>query len=791
MIWIKRILLTLLLLLIVAIGTGYYLFRKVVPNYEGKQNLTILDQDVEVLFDHHGIPHIKAKNSEDGYKALGYLMASERLFQMEMLRRVGSGTLSEIIGDKGLKADLFFRTSGLPAISRKHASDFLQHGDPAHVIECQSFIDGINAFIAEGNLPIEFTLAGIEAQDFRIEDMYYTAGYMAYSFALAAQTDLLATELEQEHGYAWTVGLGLHGDMLPPFNKSCLDSIPEAGSIPNVLSELGIPVFTGSNAWALNSSKTATGNAILCNDTHIGFGIPQVWYEADLSFGDFAFYGNFIPGVPYALVGHNLQHGWGLTMFENDDIDFYRIRESENPNQYVFNDDVLDYGVRVEIISVKDKPDTTIEVKETIHGPIMNGAIAALKTLPTVSMRWEYLLGENRLLEAFRGMAHTETLDDFKNQLSMIHAPGLNVVYADTSDHIGWWACARLPERPEVTDSKMIILGFDSSTIIRSYRPFELNPHCIDPESGFVSTANEQPITPDSLYIPGYYVPPARAMRIKSLINEKDNWDIDGMKNMMLDVVNPFDALLARNIKEILEKEQTWNEYEKACLALLEWDGSYDIDSPSPVLFQPLQVALMREGLKDEMSPLQFDRFCETHFMRRACILAISDTNHVMWDITTTSDVENMEDHVIAVFRDVTSRLSQEYGSDPTSWKWGDMHRWKPTHPFGELPLIGKLLNSKEYPIYGGNETISQFGYTPTDKLHIKARFGAQMRIVIDMNNISESWSVTPCGQSGHRLSPYYLDQSELYLNKQFRAQTMQPIEGSSYVKKLLLTAGN
>jgi penicillin G amidase len=789
MIWIKRILFTLLFLLAVALGTGYYLFNKAVPTYEGQLELSILDEDVDVLFDNHGIPHINAQSAADGYKALGYLMASERLFQMEMLRRVGSGTLSEIIGDKGLKADLFFRTSGLPVTSRNHAAIFLKQGNPEHIIECQSFIVGINTFIDEGNLPIEFTLAGIEPLHFSIEDLYYTAGYMAYSFALAAQTDLLATELQQEHGYDWTVGLGLHGDVLPPFNQSCVDTIPDAGSIPNVLEELGIPVFTGSNAWALNSSKTTTGNAILCNDTHIGFGIPQVWYEADLSFGDFSFYGNFIPGVPYALVGHNLHHAWGLTMFENDDIDFYRIRESEEG--YLFNDNEQRYTIRSEVIEIKDRSDTTIEVKETLHGPIMNGAIAALSTLPTVSMRWEYLLGENKLMEAFRGMAHATNLPDFETSLAYIHAPGLNVVYADTADHIGWWACARLPERPIGTDSKMIIYGADSSTYITSYRPFTSNPHCVDPESGFVSTANEQPITPDSLYIPGYYVPPARAMRIKEILNERNDWDVEGMKKMMLDVVNPFDAQLASGLKEILKKEQTWTDFEKGCLTLLDWDGSYDIANPSPVLFQPLQVALMRQGLKDEMSPSQFDRFCETHYMRRACVVAISNAQHPMWDVTTTSELETMEDHVVLVFKDVTSRLAQEYGNNPSSWKWGDMHRWQPTHPFGELPLIGGLLNSEEFPVYGGNETISQFGYTPTDKLHVKARFGAQMRIVIDMNSIADSWSVTPCGQSGHRLSPHYLDQSELYVNKQFRAQTMQPQESDANFKKLLLTAGN
>lgn len=782
---------TLVFLVVAGFAIAYYLFYKSVPKYEGETNLSILNEDVEVVFDEFGIPHITASSSEDGYKALGYVMASERLFQMEMLRRVGSGTLSEIIGDKGLKADLFFRTSGLPAISRQHASSFLSSSNKRQIIECQSFIDGINAFISEGNLPIEFTLAGIEARPFTIDDLYYTAGYMAYSFAMAAQTDLLATELELQHGYQWVTDLGLHGDVLPPFNESCVDSIGVIEPIENVLSDLNLPTFTGSNSWAVSGSITSTGNAILCNDTHIGFGIPQVWYEADLEFGDLAFYGNFIPGVPYALVGHNLHHGWGLTMFENDDIDFYRIRESENEDEYLFNNSPLPYQVRTEVIKVKDRADTTIIVKETIHGPIMNGAIAALATLPTVSMRWEYLQGENLLLDAFRGLAHAKTLSDFESSLALIHAPGLNVVYADTSNHIGWWACARLPQRPEGTDSKMIISGFDSSTFITSYRPFSTNPHCIDPVEGFVSTANEQPVTPDSMFIPGYYLPPARALRIKQILSSRENWDVEGMKAMMLDVINPFDAQIAHNLKQLLLNHDGWNDYEKQCIALLDWDGSYDIDDATPVLFQPLMVGLMRKGLQDEMSPTQFERFCETHFMRRACVIALSNNDHNMWDITTTDVKEDLSNHVVEVFKETTQRIADEYGDQPSDWKWGDMHRWKPTHPFGELPLIGSLFNSNEYPVYGGNETVSQFGYTPTDALHIKARFGAQMRIVIDMNDIENSWSVTPCGQSGHKLSPHYLDQSELYINKEFRSQTMGTSKRPKKTKKLLLTAGN
>ncbi|MFM1932092.1 MAG: hypothetical protein RL226_1395, partial [Bacteroidota bacterium] len=632
--WIKRIVILLLAVLVVSLGVGYYIFRKPIPKYEGSLPMTELTANVDVQFDSYGIPHIHASNSTDGYRVLGYLMASERLFQMEMLRRVGSGRLAEIIGDKGLSADLFFRSSGLHEKARVEAQKMLEEGGPI-ASECTAFIEGINTFILEDNLPVEFTLAGIEPTPFTIEDMYYCAGYMAYSFALAAQTDLLATELEKQHGADWLYSLGLSGESIAPFNPSCLDDTTKTLFIPNVLEEAGIAPFEGSNAWAIAGKNTESGKPIFCNDTHIGYGIPQVWYEAELTFDDFHFYGNFIPGIPYALVGHNHHHTWGLTMFENDDIDFCRILETDNG--YKFEGQELAFVERQEIIHVKDLPDTSIVVRETIFGPIMNDGIASLALMPPVSMRWEYTQGENQLLHAFRSMAHAVDFNEFESSIAKIHAPGLNVVYADTADNIAWWACARIPIRPEGYQSKLIQSGSDSSSLVSSYRPFNLNPHCVNPPAGIVSSANEQSITPDSIAVPGYFVPPARAKRIRELLVTRDDWNSDDIKAVMLDVKQPLDAEIAYHLKTELEKlDVEWTDFEKSCIELLDWEGDYHTSSATPVLFTPLQVALLREGLKDEMSPEQFDRFCTTHWMRRALYLGLTDSEHVLWDVITT-----------------------------------------------------------------------------------------------------------------------------------------------------------
>ncbi len=772
--WFVRILVFIVVLLVCGLTAGWFYAKSRVPAYHGNQHLSHLSDSVVVTFDTHGIPHIKASSAEDAYRALGYVMAAERLFQMELIRRVGKGELAEVIGKDALESDLFFRTIGVGRHAQRSANDLLQSSNTEALNECIAFLEGINTFIQHGKKPLEFQLAGIPMREFELDDIYTIAGYIAWSFALAVQTDLLATELQERHGNDWLNNTSLHGHQLPPFHPVC-NELPTDGFInfPDFLGNAGIPAFTGSNAWAVAPSKTKAGKAMLCNDTHIGFGIPQVWYEAAIEFPGMHFYGNFLPGIPYALVGHSKRHAWGLTMFENDDIDFYRETIEDN-ERVVFESGNYPLGKHGERINVKGEAPIEIEIRTTRNGPILNDAVSVLADLPPVAMHWEYVRGRNRLLEAFRRMGRASSLDRFQSAVEQIHAPGLNVVYADVEDNIAWWACARLPIRPEGVNSKTVLDGSTTDQNSLGYYPFEFNPQCVNPESGFVYSANEQPDAVDSVFVPGYYVPPTRSKRIAQLLESENQWTVDKMQNMLFDVVNEDDAQIAALWVASLSGVFDENSLEQQCLNVLsQWQGSYAINEAAPVVFQSTQVSLMQHALKDKMSAGQFDRMRKTHWFRRLMIEMLLDPTHHLWDNTQTAEHEQLQDHLPEVFSSNVKRLAETNGSTPSRWQWGAVHAYAPQHPFKDIPFIGRWLSGKSMPAPGSNETISQFGFTPTTETVTPARYGAQMRIIVDFVAPENSISVAPFGQSGHRLSPYFSDQAELYVSGMFRPQNM------------------
>lgn len=780
--WIKYLLLSLLIIISVTSIFFWNYAGTRVPLYEGQITPGILDDTVRVQFDDHGIPHISAQSAADAYRALGYIHASERLFQMELVRRVGKGELAEVFGRDALESDIFFRTAGVARHARQSAQDLIDEGDAEALAECLAFIEGVNSFIEQGVMPLEFKLAGIPMTEFGLEDIYAIAGYVAWSFAIAAQTDFLATEMHRQHPEGWLNDMGLNGTDLGPFHGVCNEYLYETDfDFPDFLGKTGVPTFSGSNAWAVCSRMSTSGKPILCNDTHIGYGVPQVWYEASLTYPGFSLYGNFLPGIPYALIGHTPHHAWGLTMFENDDIDFYREQVNADGSFVIDLETYVPDRIE-ERIRVKDEGDTTINVVITRHGPIINGALETPDEIPNIAMRWEYTRGRNHLIEAFRGLNRAPSIERFMKAAERIHAPGLNVIYADTAENIAWWACARLPIRPEGVNSKLIIDGSTTSTEIYGYYPFSGNPQCINPAEGYVYSANEQPDAIDSIFTPGYYVPPTRSKRIANALGERVDWDIEKMQALLLDVVNEDEGEIAQSLHAMLKTNTSLSDLEKQAAALLEWNGSYDLEAAAPVLFQPLQVTLLRSAMQDKMSPSQFDRFSKTHWMRRLMLIALRDAQHPVWDISTSEKREYLDYHLNLVFSEVVDRVAKEHGKRPSNWKWADAHTWQPKHPFHEIPLVGSWLNSDAYPMQGSNETISQSGFTPSvDPLSI-GRYGAQMRIVIDMAAPEKAVSVAPVGQSGHKMSKFYDDQALLYANGQFRPQAVQNNPAKPYL---------
>ena len=398
------------LIVILAISIGIFI-NMLKPTYSGEQQLSKLSNEVSVYYDTYGIPHIYAQNELDAFRTLGYVHAQDRLWQMEVLRRIGTGRLSEVFGSTMLKTDKFFLSLGIDEATNKTVSQLDQ--DSPSVMLSQAYLDGINQFVAEGPTPIEFYLTGLEKKPFAIEDIYNTMGYMAFSFAMAHKTDPLLSNIKDKLGVAYLADLEVNVDpnteWIKNYKEQQRDSIPNsiASMAAEALSPLSLPLFEGSNSWVIAPEKTKNGKVIFANDPHIGFSQPSVWYEAHVSTPTYEKYGYYLGGVPFPIMAHDRKLAYGVTMFENDDIDFfYEEPHPTDKTKYKSKKGWANFESINKTIKVKDSSDVIFNYSKTEHGPVMNGIANQINGERPISMWWIYSQRENKFIEALHGMSH-------------------------------------------------------------------------------------------------------------------------------------------------------------------------------------------------------------------------------------------------------------------------------------------------------------------------------------------------------------------------------------------------
>jgi penicillin G amidase len=797
---VKRIAVVLLALILIACASVYFWLLSSKPAYEGTLTLHGLKEEVQVHYDTFGVPSIQASNKHDLYLAFGYRHAAERLFQMEMLRRAGSGRLAEIIGQPLIKVDKLFRTLGIPMYAKQSAAYFeTLQGQPIYE-DVQAYLAGINQYIAEGNMPPEFGLIGITPQPFTVEDMYCTLGAMSFSFSQGQKSEFIVDYISEHFGASHLKDLGLYHGAHESFIRSNQDGIQERpapfqiqevhssnvdiaahSALSAIAQVLPMAPLEGSNAWVLSGKKTKNGHVIFCNDTHIGYMLPQTWYEAHLTCPGFEMYGHFMAGIPFAMVGRNSHLSWGLTMLLNDDVDFYR--EEVQQNKVHFKDQWQEVLVSHETIRVKGEADTLIEIRHTSHGPIINEALNLKESAGPISMFWTYTHCDNRNLDALYHMNTANDMVSFEKGLSLIHAPGLNVNYGDAAGNVAWWACAKLIQRPAHVNSFTVLDGRTGMDDPLGFYDFSENPKNINPTEGYIYSANDwpQPMQINqgdstvALWYPGYYKPQYRADRIVQLIETQNQWDLESIQSVMNDCTNPMDAKVLQEWLKVLQKNaHGWETENQKYLSLFDWNGQYEPSLAQPTFFSGMLYHVLHSALADELGEDRFKLFLETHQIQRAYGQLMFNDTSAWWDIQGTTAVESRAAIFEQAYAKTFHQLSEKWGSDPTKWTWNRSSSIEIKHPLGEVALLRPIFNLGPSPVHGGNESIRQAGFYMDSTLENKVFFGSQMRIIVDFLHPDSALNITPAGQSGHVLSPHYDDQFEMYLAGKFRVMRFQ-----------------
>ncbi|WP_075351192.1 penicillin acylase family protein [Algoriphagus marinus] len=769
---------SLILLILVGLLAFIYLHS---PQYKGELNLEGLNSEVEVLFDEFGVPHIYAENEEDAYQALGYVHAQDRLFQLEMMRRVGTGSLAELLGPDLVEIDKFFRTLGIPNHAKESTTDWNNQPNSPWKSATEAYIKGVNQFIQEGKLPVEYTLLGATPREFTVNDVHGIMGYMSFTFAMGVKTDPLISKMARELAPEYLEVLSLqtlpnHYFIPNHYPDSLANEVSVENSLISMLGKLPVPALEGSNSWVIAGSKTKSGKVLFLNDTHIGFSSPSVWYEAHIEYPGYSYYGNHLAGMPFGLVGHSKNHSIGLTMFENDDQDFFEIKTNpSNSNSYLIGDVSYPFQSRTETIKVKGEADQTLEIRSTIHGPILNDVVPEISALTSnpVASWWVYTLQPTQALEATYKFNHAESMQEVADAASLIHAPGLNIMYGDSSGNIAWWAAAKLPIRSEKIHSKIFADGSDNETLPKGWYPFTDNPQSVNPSNGYVISANNQPDTmKNGVLFPGYYYPGDRYQRIATTLETRNDWDMESIKSLQLETVNTKHPKNAKQLIQAVNPAEFEN-YQEILERLGNWDGDHNLKDIEPTLYYKWLYHTLRLSMEDELGESAFSTYLETFLMIRSTENFLTSEQNPWWDNTETPEIESKSMIVSLALAQSLEELNTQLGSNWKDWNWEKAIISEHPHPLGSQKPLDKIFNVKTEPLKANAEGINKLAFKLNGGGIYKVTSGPAMRIILDFEDVEKSISVLPTGQSGNRFSKHYRDQAKMYVKGRYRSQLM------------------
>ena len=766
------------LVVLLAAGGAWYIHSKQ-PQRSGALTLTALTAPVTVRYDERGVPHIRAENEADLYRAFGYVQAQDRLFQMEMTRRLANGELAEILGPKLLEVDKFFRTVGL----KSHADSYVaaMDKDNPSYRALDAYLDGINQFQASHPAPMEFDVLSIPKRPFTPADTMAVVGYMAYSFAGAFKTDPTLTFVRDKLGpdYLRLFDLDWHPQgVLKPTTTSVTSlssadwrGLEHLAQISQQATEqLGVPAFEGSNAWAIAGQRTVSGKAMLSGDPHIGFSVPAVWYEAQLSAPGLDLYGNFLALTPSALLGHNTQFAWSLTMFQNDDLDFIaEKRNPDNANQVWYHGQWVDLQQRVETIAVKGAAPVKLVVQRSPHGPIVNSALGESAGNTPIAMWWAFLETENPALQGFYELNRADTLIKARAAASKIHAPGLNIVWANAAGDIGWWAAAKLPIRPAGVNPSFILDGASAESDKNGYSPFSDNPHEENPARGYIMSANHQPLAVNGVTVPGYYDLWDRAQELEDALSAPGvKWDTPRSQALQLDVHSGYSARVIKPLLPVLRQVVT-DPGERALLEqLAAWDGKETVDSNMATLFHQMLYELAVAAMSDHIGPAQFKNLLQTHALDFALPRLAADENSPWWSTPKVPGKENRAATVKTMWHATLAHLQKTFGPDPAGWTWGKAHTLTHNHPLGMQKPLDKLFNVGPFAAPGGRELPNNLG-GDIGPAPWAVSMGPSTRRVIDFGDASKAVGINPVGQSGVLFDAHYSDQAADYVQGKYK----------------------
>jgi penicillin amidase len=769
----------LLAALIVALGWLYWIARSPLPQLDGSVSVHGVSAKVRVVRDEHGVPTIEAATLDDLFFAQGYVTAQDRLWQMDLMRRAAGGELSEIIGEDTVKMDREQRILGL-RVAAEAAEKTISTRDRAYF---EDYARGVNAFLEShrDQLSLEFRLMKYQPRPWTVTDSLLVGARMVqdlnhYSYARALTREKILAKLGPE----LTADLYVNSSWRdrPPTDlrrgmaeepaagsgdeEDDEEEVDPAGGTNHLISALTAARFTaaklaiveddlfrpGSNDWVVSGQHTVTGKPLLSNDMHLDHQMPNLWFEAHLrtKSGSFDVAGVTLPGVPFVIVGHNQHIGWGFTNVGPTVEDDY-MEEFNERGQYKTPTGWRDPERRQEVIHVKGKPDVTLEVVTTRHGPIISELVPG--ETRKIALRWTLYDGMGL---PFFDVDSAANWEEFRTAFSTFSAPGQNVMYGDVDGHIGYQATGRVPIR--VGDGSLPVAGSDDAHEWKGYIPFDDMPRIFDPPTGILATANGR-IAPDkyNYSISAEWDAPWRTDRIYRVLESGKKFAPADMLALQMDVSSTYDRFCAEKFVYALDHAaNTSSRAKRAAEILRDWDGRMSADSAAPTIETKSRQELVRLLLEPKLGPapegpprgdLNWKRYRWS--MATVWLETVLTKQPARWLPPGYPDYQSL------LAAAVENALKQPgVPANVGEWKWGKNYPVEISHlVLGHLPLVGRWTGPGLHPLSGSPQTVKAVG----------RGFGPSERLTWNFANFDESTLNLVTGESGIFLSPYYMDQ--------------------------------
>lgn len=732
----------LILAILVTIAVCFVWLMSSLPRIEGRMPIKGLELPARVARDHAGVPHISARSVRDAYFAIGWVHAQDRLWQMEMNRRIGAGRLAEVVGDKALPTDRFMRTLGLYRLAEANVEKL----DKPTRDALQAYADGVNAWLRDHwhRLPPEFLVLGYRPEPWRPADSLVWGRLMSLQLTNDWRDEVLKGKL------AGRLDARQLRDLWPatPEDAPVTLATKLADPILTSLPEAATPRLA-SNVWAIAGTRTASGKPLLANDPHLGFQAPVLWYLLSVEAPGLSLAGATVPGVPFHLVGHNGRIAWGTTTTHADTMDLF-VERLVGDDSYQTTQGPERFGTREEIIKVKGGGDEKLVVRTTRHGPVISDLTAKglTKGGEVLALRATALEPDDVSAQGIYKINRAIDWRSFSLALKDFQSPVQNFAYADVSGTIGFATAGRVPLRKGGTGG-MPIKGWTGEGEWTGWIPAEKMPQQVNPKSGKLVNANNRVVSDRYPYPIASAWPDAfRAQRIEDLLKDRKDLTVNDMAAMQLDTL----SLPALELKELMEGAVTSDaRAQQAAKLISAWDGRASRDRAEALIFATWLEELWRGLFADELGE-DFRSFLS---VRPAVLSNVLVSARHWCDDVNTLEAESCEQQIGRALERALQELTARHGADMAAWKWGDDHQAAFDHPLlGHVPVLARLANLTT-ATDGDDFTVSRGSYLPKSFRHTH---GSGLRVVYDLADLSKSRFIIATGQSGNPLSRHYDD---------------------------------